>query len=269
MMIETRWSNHTVTLGSGNGLPVQPRSADERSRTMPHDDLHRSMGVVCERGLSRRSFLILAAVAVIVPLAVFAWSWWRFPSDRTPEGAYLRVVTAVNRGAPERAFAYLETRAQHACYTIRDMRHRAIDVISAHFPASEQAKASEAYRTLANAPDGADVFAIYARERGWLDRLRRDLSGIARVEANGDRATVLTVRGTRYAFRRRENGIWGLTLFTATLDAEAAKAARDLALIEASAADYQRAQTTKTASPSPAASTKTESQPPDAAAQTP
>lgn len=151
------------------------------------------------------------------------------------------MVTAVNRGAPERAFAYLETRAQHACYTIRDMRRKAFESITAHFPEAERQKLAESYRPFANAPDGADIFAIYARERGWLDRLRRDLSGMAKVEVQGDRATVVTARGTRYAFRRRENGIWGLTLFTAALDAEAEKASRDSALIEQSAKDYERA----------------------------
>ena len=53
--------------------------------------------------------------------------------------------------------------------------------------------------------------------------------------------TVETVRGTRYPFRRRPNGIWGLTLFTATLVAEAEKAARDAKLIDKAAADYERA----------------------------
>lgn len=179
-------------------------------------------------------------------------SWLRFPSDRTPEGAYLRIVTAVNRGAPERAFAYLETRAQHACYTIRDMRRKAFESISTHFPEAERAKVAEAYRPFASAPDGADVFALYARERGWLDRLRRDLSGMAKVEIQGDRATLVTARGTRYAFRRRENGIWGLTLFTAALDAEAEKASRDSTLIEQSAQDYQRAAKLQNRSSAPA-----------------
>jgi hypothetical protein len=191
--------------------------------------------------LSRRILVVLASLSVGLLLLFAARAWLRFPSDRTPEGAYLRVVTAVNRGAPERAFAYLETRAQHACYTIRDMRRRALETISGHFPESERARTAEPYRALGNAADGADVFAIYARERGWLDRLRRDLSGIGSVEVNGDRATLVTVRGTRYAFRRRENGIWGLTLFTATLDAEAERASRDFAMIEQSAKDYDRA----------------------------
>jgi hypothetical protein len=94
----------------------------------------------------------------------------------------------------------------------------------------------------ANAPDGADVFSLYARRLGWMNRLRRDLSGIKRVDVQRERATVETVRGTRYPFRRRpENGIWGLTLFTATLAEEAERAARDFALIERAAADYERA----------------------------
>ena len=53
--------------------------------------------------------------------------------------------------------------------------------------------------------------------------------------------TVETVHGTRYPMRRRENGIWGLTQFTPLLDAEAERAARDYAVIDKAAADYQRA----------------------------
>ncbi|MGC4070475.1 MAG: hypothetical protein QM784_38585 [Polyangiaceae bacterium] len=67
------------------------------------------------------------------------------------------------------------------------------------------------------------------------------MSGIAKVETSGERATVVTVRGTRYAFRKRENGIWGLTLFTAALAAEAERASRDLKMIEQNAQDYRRA----------------------------
>jgi hypothetical protein len=108
------------------------------------------------------------------------------------------------------------------------------------YPEPERTRLSEAYAAEAEAPDGADVFAIYARRLGWLDRLRRDMSGVAKVEIEGERATVETVRGTRYPFRRRDNGIWGMTSFTATLVNEAQKAARDAALIEQAAGDYQR-----------------------------
>ncbi|MGH7293339.1 MAG: hypothetical protein ACRELB_00325, partial [Polyangiaceae bacterium] len=72
-------------------------------------------------------------------------------------------------------------------------------------------------------------------------RLERDLSGEVHVEVVGDRATVITARGTRYPFRRRDNGIWGLTIFTAELVAEAERAARDLEVVEHAAADYDRA----------------------------
>jgi hypothetical protein len=39
----------------------------------------------------------------------------------------------------------------------------------------------------------------------------------------------------------RDNGIWGLTIFTADLLAEAERATRDLAVVEKAAADYDRA----------------------------
>ena len=67
------------------------------------------------------------------------------------------------------------------------------------------------------------------------------MSGVDQVEIRGDRASVQTVKGSRYPFRRRENGIWGLTLFTASLVAEAEKAARDAEIVERAATDYERA----------------------------
>jgi hypothetical protein len=188
----------------------------------------------------RRALLAGGAALLLLPLAWFAWAWLTYPSDRTPEGAYLRVMSAVNRGKPEEFFAYTETAAQHACFTIRNYRRKAHQQVVAAYPEPERSKLSGAYARFAEARDGSDIFAIYAREQGWLPRLRRDLSGIHRVEVQGERATVQTVRGTRYPFRRRENGIWGLTLFTATLVAEAEKAARDSTLVDKAALDYER-----------------------------
>ena len=189
----------------------------------------------------RRALLIVFACAGGLLALGLLWAHLRFPSDRTPEGAYLRVVIAVNRGRAQDFFAYTETRAQHACYTIRDYRKKARDRVSRSFPEPERSRLVAQYTEEADAPDGADVLAFYAKQNGWMNRLRKDMSGIAKVEVQGERATVQTARGTRYPFRRRENGIWGLTLFTATLSAEAEKAARDLALIEKAASDYEHA----------------------------
>src|SRR5689334_16759668 len=189
--------------------------------------------------LSRRRLLWLALGGA----AALGWSVWSrhsFPSDRTPEGAYLRIIIAVNRGRVQDFFAYLETEAQHACYTIRDYRKQARERVLRSYPEPERSRLASLYQEEASAPDGADVLVIFARRLGWVNRLRKDLSGVGHVEVRGDRATVETVRGTRYPFRRRENGIWGLTLFTAALDAEAEKAARDLGIVEKSAADYDR-----------------------------
>jgi len=164
-----------------------------------------------------------------------------FPSDHTPEGAYLRIAKSLDEDHPREMFAYLETEAQWACYSIRDARAQAASRVAASYPEPPRAELLTAYAPLATAPDGADVFALLAAQKGWVARLRHDLSGVARVEVDGERASVVTARGTRYPFRRRDNGIWGLTLFTAQLLAESERAARDLAVVSSTADDYQRA----------------------------
>ena len=111
----------------------------------------------------------------------------------------------------------------------------------AAYPPAEQPRVLDAWREEAEAPDGPDVFVVMAKRNAWLERLQRDLSGIAHVEVQGERATVVTVRGTRYPFRRRDNGIWGLTIFTAQLQAEAERAARDMEMVEKAAGDYEHA----------------------------
>jgi hypothetical protein len=166
-----------------------------------------------------------------------------FPPDSTPEGAYARIALAVGERRPRDAFAYLETEAEWASFTIRDARRSACARVRSSYPPEEGRKLLDAWSAIGAAPDGADAFALLARGRGWLTRLERDLSGSAHVEIQGDRATVVTARGTRYPFRRRENGIWGLTIFTAELQAEAERASRDLEVVERAATDYERAKT--------------------------
>jgi hypothetical protein len=191
----------------------------------------------------KRVGLALLALAIV---AVVATAWSRlarrpFPADTTPEGAYLRIGLAVTEDHPRDAFAYLETEAQWASFTIKDLRARACARIRAAYPERERDALLAAYAREAEAPDGSDVFAMIAREKGWIARLRKDTSGVHEVLVQGERATVVTARGTRYPFRLRENGIWGLTIFTAELVAESERAARDLAVVEKTAADYERA----------------------------
>lgn len=184
-------------------------------------------------------FLALVITALVgIGGAVFSRP---FPSDHTPEGAYLRIAKAVADENPSAIFAYLETDAQWACYTIKDSRAKARARVLASYPEPQKHELATAYGPEADAPDGADIFVMQAKKRGWLGRLRKDLSGVMRVETEGERASVVTSRGTRYPFRVRENGIWGLTIFTGDLVAESERASRDLLVIEAAAADYARA----------------------------
>jgi hypothetical protein len=185
-------------------------------------------------------FAILVALLVAGWIAFVIRARATFPDDRTPEGAYARIVLALSTGKPRDCFAYLETRAQWAAYSIRDFRARAAARIAAAYPEPERSTLLAQHQAVAQAPDGADVWAYLAEQRGFLVRLRKDLSGVRRVETAAERATVETARGTRYAFRRRENGIWGLTSFTAELLAEAEKAARDYDVVARAADDYER-----------------------------
>jgi hypothetical protein len=191
--------------------------------------------------VGRRTIFVIAAGA-LVPVGALAVFYRPFPSDRTPEGAYMRIARSVSLDDPKSFFAYLETEAQWASYTLRDVCKKARTRVIDSYPEPQRSTLSAAYAPFADAPDGSDVFALVYRERGWARRLRKDLSGIARVDLDptSDRATIVTVRGTRWPFRKRDNGIWGLTVFTAELLAEAEKATRDLAVVESSAADYDR-----------------------------
>jgi hypothetical protein len=184
--------------------------------------------------MRRRTLLVLTltAIALVIAGSVFV-SHRPFPPDTTPEGAYDRIALAVAERRSRDAFAYLETEAQWAS--------KACDRVRASYPPPEQGKLLDAWHEEAEAPDGPDLFALLAARMGWVGRLERDLSGVAHVDIEGERATVVTTRGTRYPFRRRDNGIWGLTIFTAELGAEADRAARDLEVVEQAAADYDRA----------------------------
>ncbi len=178
--------------------------------------------------------------------AAFAgWLGWRkvveFPPDTTPQGAYFRIAAVLGEGDARGCFAYLEDAAQHAAYTIRDYRKKASDRVAAAYPEPERTRPLEQYKAIASAPDGADVWVEMAEPKGWIARLRKDLSGIAKVETSGDRATIETTGGTRYAFRRRENGMWGMSMFTAELVAEAERAARDNDVVDKAASDYEHA----------------------------
>ena len=187
-----------------------------------------------------RLFSLILAGLLLLPLAWFVAAWALYPSDKTPAGAYLRIVAGVNRGRPEEVFSYLETAAQNGAFTIRDYRRKARERVLAAYPEPERSHLAQAYKAEAIAADGAAVFALHARDRGWLNRLRQDMSRIDHIEIEGDRATVQTIRGTRYPFRRAESGVWGLTLFTATMVAEGNKAARDYGVVQRAAADYER-----------------------------
>ena len=164
-----------------------------------------------------------------------------FPSEKTPEGAYARIALAIAEGRLVDVFPYVEDEAQWAAYTIRKERAAALSRAEHSYPPEALSALVAAYGPDAQAADGADVFVRIGKARGWFGRLRRDLSGVARAEIDGDRATIVTARGTRYPMRRRTVGLWGLTSFTAELLADAERATRDRHRVEEAARDYDLA----------------------------
>jgi hypothetical protein len=189
----------------------------------------------------KRTAIIVTLMLAVMGVVAFFLLRRPFPPDTTPDGAYMRIAQNVAADDPKGVFAYTEQDAQWACFTIHDARAKARARIEASYPEPERTRLLAEYASLAKAPDGSDVFALLYVERGWARRLKKDLSGVVSVEVAGDRASVITAHGTRWPFRRRPNGIWGITIFTAELLADAQKAARDLDVVNAAADVYDRA----------------------------
>ena len=83
--------------------------------------------------------VIAALVIALISGGAYAIAHRPFPPDTTPEGAYSRIALAVADGHARDAFAYLETEAQWASYTIRDARRKATDRVDASYPVADRA----------------------------------------------------------------------------------------------------------------------------------
>jgi hypothetical protein len=180
------------------------------------------------------------AVVALVGAGLVVAKLAALPPDTKPEGAYLRIASSLSHGDLRGVFRYLEDDAADACANVLRDRKEASDLVDRFYPEPERTRLLDEYRPHATAAEAADVWVEIATRRGYGTILRHDLSGIARIETDGDRAIVETARGTRYSFRRRRDGVFGLATFTADLVADATRARRDLEVIKKSAADYER-----------------------------
>lgn len=187
--------------------------------------------------------LALAVVAAAAAVALILWAGYRravaLPPPTTPEGAYVRLVAAVLTGDVRATFACLDEPARVALEGVRAARKTARERVLAAYPEPERSRLAAEWGRDATAPDAATLWAALAVERGFVGRLRADLSGVASVEAQGDLAILTTARGTRYELRRAPDGAWGLSLFTPELVAAEERARRDAELVGEAARDYE------------------------------
>ena len=147
--------------------------------TMTRDDFHMPAFLTA---LVRRPLVVLAlAVTLLVAAGSSRVTHRPFPPDTTPEGAYARIALAIAERHPERAFAYLETEAQWAAFTLHDARKQAFERARSSYPPEERERVLMMWQPMAQTPDGAGAFAELAAQRGWIARLERDLSGVAHV----------------------------------------------------------------------------------------
>src|SRR3954454_7756772 len=102
--------------------------------------------------------MAIVAAAVVIPMIAIALFRSPFPSDRTPKGAYMRVAQSVAQDDPRAFFAYLETEAQWACFTIHDMRAKASKRVAESYPEPRRSEMLAQYKEVANATDGSGVF---------------------------------------------------------------------------------------------------------------
>src|SRR5260221_5660264 len=119
---------------------------------------------------------LVVGLPVAVVVAFVLRSRAAFPKETTPEGAYARIAVAIAGGRPRDCFAYLETQAQWASYTIRDYRSQAAARIAQAYPEPDKTTMLASYRRAAGAADRDDLWLALAEGRRSIARPRKDLS---------------------------------------------------------------------------------------------
>lgn len=191
-------------------------------------------------GIVRRGIAVAVCAVAALGLWLLVQSVTRPPAATTPEGAYVLLTRTLSDGRDRDAYDLLDDPTRSACEDIVATAGRVARLVLAHFPEAQRESTLARYAPLAHGGDAAELWLDEAERNGWLQRLRSDLSGVAAVEREADRAVVVTVGGTRYPFSRRADGNFGLSAFGTELLRLRDRLAGDAALVEEAAQDYER-----------------------------
>src|ERR1700679_1872545 len=119
-------SSTTTTWSTSRGSPRSTRPMRGASfqagtttttgtpKSTVHPGYHASSCRVEASVVRTRTWVGIVVVGLLLFLGTGAVMHRPFPSDQTPEGAYLRIAKSIDEGHPREMFAYLETDAQWA-----------------------------------------------------------------------------------------------------------------------------------------------------------
>ncbi len=192
--------------------------------------------------LLRRHLRVLFALAfcLVIALGTALVTHRPFPPDATPEGAYARIALALSNGRPKDAFAYLETDAQWAGYLDPRRSETGRRAREGKLPGDRTGSVARGVAQRGGRA-GRRRCVRSSGQTPWVDRAARE--GLVGRDSDGNTGRPRDHRNrAKHALlvsptRQRH---LGADPFTAELQAEAERAARDLDVVERAADDYDR-----------------------------
>ncbi|HTU62146.1 MAG TPA: hypothetical protein VMF89_26995 [Polyangiales bacterium] len=142
-------------------------------------------------------------------------------------------------GAGLGLFSALDQRSRFALDAIVDARHKARELILAHYPAEARGDALARLGRESQVESGAQLFAercVGACRAQLCDKV----GALVSSEGAGDLTRVRTVRGGEYLMARTREGRYGIVYETDALSRERGRAFAELSLIKANTSVYAK-----------------------------
>ena len=181
---------------------------------------------------------------LVVLLAALATTPGCRHKSKTPEDAYQRFAAAVKGGDGAGLFDALDQTTRWDFMTIQKWHREAYDIVLSNYPEGpEREREKNRFEEAATASSARELFRSTAAPRllSQLGALLLDAPSSFERGPGDDRADAVLANGTRIPFAQTPNGGWGFAGLAERTAADKNRAYHDLAVVRASAADYERA----------------------------